>query len=282
MPTTWKLRDKKKGEKRDASRTYQEIRIEFSEDQEYKFNNRDENNLPKDLQGEAKWRPHKDKRRLAYSLPFDRKSLVEYITNEWYFITWDKDAGKDSVSLKDIICIPAWQLLGTTDIPAGVKATDDTEETSEPRDKDSLSYQTDKDTPVVTRQQSRIIDSLADQLSETIVPRLWPTQTPVIHPMAMQTIAKSNVEAYQLRRDEQGEEEGGREGAFPRRNDGGGEGPGAGDPSGPGGPGGPGDPGGHAGGNYPQGPTHHGAGPQASNGWCGRPPDIFDGDRKKA
>ena len=180
-------------------RMYQEIRIEFSENQEYKFNNRDENDLPKELKGEAKWKPHKDKRRSAYSLPFDRKSLVEYINSEWYFITWDKNAGKYSVNPRDIIRTPAWQLLGTADIPVGVKATDDTEETSEPKDRDSLSYQTDEDTPVITRQQSRIIDSLADQLSETIVPRLWPTQTPVIHPMATQTIAKSNVEAYQSR-----------------------------------------------------------------------------------
>ena len=124
---------------------------------------------------------------------------MEYINSEWYFITWDKNAGKYSVNPRDIIHIPAWQLLGTADIPVGVKATDDTEETSEPKDRESLSYQTDEDTPVVTRQQSRVIDSLADQLSETIVPRLWPTQTPVIHPMATQTIAKSNVEAYQSR-----------------------------------------------------------------------------------
>src|ERR1700747_3506759 len=169
----WKLRDKKKGREREAPRTHQEIRIEFSENKEYNFNNREENDPPKELKGEAKWKPHKDGRRSAYSLPFDRKSLVEYINNEWYFITWDKNAGKYSVNPRDIIRTPAWLLLGTAEIPVGVKATDDTEETSEPKDRESLSYQTDEDTPVVTRQQSQVIDSLAEQLGATIIPRLW-------------------------------------------------------------------------------------------------------------
>jgi hypothetical protein len=137
--------------------------------------NRTTDDLPSEIKGKAVWTDHTDSRQSAYYIRIRKYHYsVEYINERWYHISWDAGTyhTKEGREITQHLNIG----LGTKKEPyldkkdterVHSKASDNTEPT------DILKTDTepleDQDTPVVTRQESQIIDQLAAIMSMTTI-----------------------------------------------------------------------------------------------------------------
>jgi hypothetical protein len=140
-------------------------------DEEISFSNRTADDLPSEIKGKAVWTDHTDSRQSAYYIRIRKYHYsVEYINERWYHISWDAGTyhTKEGREITQYLNIG----LGTKKEPyldkrdtkrVHSKTSDDTEPTNTSKtDTEPLE---DQDTPVVTRQESQIIDQLATIMS---------------------------------------------------------------------------------------------------------------------
>jgi hypothetical protein len=144
-------------------------------DEEISFSNRTTDDLPGEIKGKAVWTDHTDSRQSAYYIRIRKYHYsVEYINECWYHISWDAGTyhtkeGHEIVQHLNI-------RLGTKKEPyldkqdakrVHSKESDDTDPTT--ASKTDTETPEDQDTPVITCQESQLIDQLASIMSTTTI-----------------------------------------------------------------------------------------------------------------
>jgi hypothetical protein len=144
-------------------------------DEEISFPNQMKDDLPAEIKGEAVWTDHTDSRQSTYYIWICKYHyLVEYINERWYHISWDAGAyhTKEGREIIQHLTIG----LGTKKEPyvketdatcVHSKGSDDTEPTT--ASKTDTEPPEDQDTPVITQQESQIIDQLTSIMSTTTI-----------------------------------------------------------------------------------------------------------------
>jgi hypothetical protein len=144
-------------------------------DKEISFPNRTADNLPAEIKGKAIWTDHTDLQQSAYYIRIHKYHYsVEYINECWYHISWDAGTyhTKEGQEITQHLNIG----LGTKKAPylkegdaacVHSKGSNDTEPTT--ASKTDTEPSEDQDTPVITCQESQIIDQLASLMSTTMI-----------------------------------------------------------------------------------------------------------------
>jgi hypothetical protein len=144
-------------------------------DEEVSFSNRTTDDLPNEIKGKAVWTDHTNSQQSAYYICIRKYHYsVEYINKHWYHISWDAGTyhTKEGREITQHLNIG----LGTKKEPyldkqdterVHSKKSDDTEPTT--ASKTNTEHSKDQDTPIITRQESQIIDQLASIMSTTTI-----------------------------------------------------------------------------------------------------------------
>jgi hypothetical protein len=131
--------------------------------------------LPSEIKGKALWTDHTDPRQSAYYIRIQKYHYpVEYINGCWYHISWDVGTyhTKEGREITQHLTIG----LGTKKEPyleklnakrVHSKESDKTEPTT--ASKTNTKSPEDQDTPVITCQESQIINQLATIMSTTTI-----------------------------------------------------------------------------------------------------------------
>jgi hypothetical protein len=144
-------------------------------DEEIAFLNQTADDLPSKIKGKAIWTDHTDPWQSTYYIRICKYHYsIKYINERWYHISWDVGTyhTKEGREITQHLNIG----LGTKKEPylnkqdtecVHSKKSDDTEPTDTSKtDTEPLE---DQDTPVITRQESQIIDQLASIMSTTTI-----------------------------------------------------------------------------------------------------------------
>jgi hypothetical protein len=139
------------------------------------FTNQTTDDLPAKIKGKALWTDHTDTCQSAYYIRIRKYHYsIEYINDSWYHISWD--AGTYHMKR-------SWEITKIVDIGLGAKSTPYLEGANAKRVHSKESNDTklttasktdteppeDQDTPIITCQESQIIDQLASIMSTTTI-----------------------------------------------------------------------------------------------------------------
>src|ERR1700748_1247645 len=144
------------------------IELPRNEDQIVYIANRTSDDLPDNIKGTARWGKHRHSRKNSYEIKIkDTWYPVEYINHEWWYITWSDLKTSYTFSGEDKIPAPNLLGLGTRLSPFEPREveTDNTDEVPN-QELEPDEEELDQDTPTITRQQSALVDDLAEKLKE--------------------------------------------------------------------------------------------------------------------
>jgi hypothetical protein len=144
-------------------------------DKEVSFPNRTKDDLPVKIKGKAIWTDHTDPRQSAYYIQIHKYHYsIEYINENWYHISWGmgtyhtKQGHKITQHLNIGLGTKKTPYLTESDTACiHLKGSDDTEPTTTL--KTDTKPPEEQDTPVITRQESQVINQLASIMSTTMI-----------------------------------------------------------------------------------------------------------------
>jgi hypothetical protein len=142
---------------------------------EISFPNWTADNLPLEIKGRTLWTDHTDPHQSVYYICICKYHYpVEYINKCWYHISWDagtyhtKGGREITQHLEIRLGTKGAPYLNSTNIECiHLKKSDDTEPITEL--KTNTEPNEDQDTPIITCQESQIIDQLANIMSTTTI-----------------------------------------------------------------------------------------------------------------
>jgi hypothetical protein len=143
--------------------------------EEITFPNRTADDLPSEIKGKALWTDHTNPRQSAYYIRIQKYHYpIEYINRCWYHISWDAGTyhTKEGREITQHLNIglgtkkaPYLEEMDTAHIHS--KESNDTEPTT--TSKTDTNPSKDQDTPVITHQESQIINQLTSIMSTTMI-----------------------------------------------------------------------------------------------------------------